>query len=43
MTPAISRSTNASRVAAAFAIALAAVLIAAPWWGSTATLRLWAR
>jgi branched-chain amino acid transport system permease protein len=36
----ISRTTRASQIAAIAAIILAAILIAAPWWGSTATLRL---
>jgi branched-chain amino acid transport system permease protein len=36
----ISRSTQASRIAAVLAVILVAVLMAAPWWGSTATLRL---
>jgi branched-chain amino acid transport system permease protein len=40
MTAAIVRSTRASRVAAVLAIVLGAVLALAPWWGSTATLRL---
>ncbi|MFO1121977.1 MAG: branched-chain amino acid ABC transporter permease [Hyphomicrobiales bacterium] len=40
MTAAIVRSTRASRVAAVLAIVLGAVLVLAPWWGSTATLRL---
>jgi branched-chain amino acid transport system permease protein len=36
----ISRATSASRIAGILAIILIAVLIAAPWWGTTATLRL---
>ncbi|MCU0790324.1 MAG: branched-chain amino acid ABC transporter permease [Nitratireductor sp.] len=43
MTPAahaITRSTPASRIAAACAVLLVAALAAAPWWGSSATLRL---
>jgi branched-chain amino acid transport system permease protein len=36
----ITRSSNASRIAVPIAIVLIAALIAAPWWGSTATLRL---
>jgi general L-amino acid transport system ATP-binding protein len=36
----ITRSTSASRVASLMALLLIAVLIATPWWGSTATLRL---
>jgi len=36
----ISRSTRTSRIAGVFAILLAVVLIAAPWWGSIATERL---
>jgi len=36
----ITRATTASRIAAAVAVVLAVLLIAAPWWGSTATLRL---
>ena len=35
-----SRSTKTSRIAAVFAIVLAALLIAAPFWGSTATQQL---
>ncbi|MFO1033280.1 MAG: branched-chain amino acid ABC transporter permease [Hyphomicrobiales bacterium] len=40
MSAQISRSTNASRIAAVGAALLMAVLLVAPWWGSTATLRL---
>ncbi len=40
MTPTITRSTSASRIAAIAAIIIGLALIAAPWWGSTATLRL---
>jgi branched-chain amino acid transport system permease protein len=40
MTAFITRATPASRIAAALALILAAVLIAVPWLGSTATLRL---
>lgn len=40
MTMHITRATTASRVAAAVAVALFLLLLAAPWWGSTATLRL---
>ncbi len=36
----ITRATQASRVAGILAIFLIAALIAAPWWGTTATLRL---
>lgn len=36
----ISRATRASRIAGVLALILICVLIAAPWWGSTATLRL---
>ncbi|MBG1233259.1 branched-chain amino acid ABC transporter permease [Aestuariivirga litoralis] len=36
----ISRSTRASRIAGMVAIAVAAALVAAPWWGSIATERL---
>ncbi len=36
----ITRDTKSSRIAGVFALALVAILIAAPWWGSTATLRL---
>jgi branched-chain amino acid transport system permease protein len=36
----ISRATNASRIALPLAVILALALVAAPWWGSTATLRL---
>jgi branched-chain amino acid transport system permease protein len=38
--PIISRSTTASRVALVLAILLIAVLAAAPWWGTTAQMRL---
>ncbi len=40
MTQAITRATQASRIAVPIAIALIVALIAAPWWGTTATLRL---
>ncbi len=40
MTLHITRITNASRIASALALILIAILIAAPLWGSTATLRL---
>ena len=40
MNAAISRSTPASRIALGVAALLLALLIAAPWWGPTATLRL---
>lgn len=40
MNPSIIRATRASRIAAVLAVVAAAVLIAAPWWGSTATIRL---
>jgi branched-chain amino acid transport system permease protein len=40
MTLHISRATPASRIAGIIALILMAILIAAPWWGSTATLRL---
>jgi branched-chain amino acid transport system permease protein len=40
MTPRITRSTPLSRAAGIAAFALLAVLIAAPWWASSATLRL---
>jgi branched-chain amino acid transport system permease protein len=36
----ITRATTASRIAALIALVGAAILFAAPWWGSTATLRL---
>lgn len=36
----ITRATGASRVAGVLAIILVALLVAAPWWGSTAHLRL---
>ncbi len=36
----ITRSTSESRIAAVMAIILVAALAAAPWWGSTAELRL---
>ncbi len=36
----ITRSTPASRMAAIVALVLFAVLLAAPWWGATSTLRL---
>ncbi|MFT3673241.1 branched-chain amino acid ABC transporter permease [Aestuariivirga sp.] len=40
MSAAITRATQASRIAGVAALALIVILIAAPWWGSTATLRL---
>jgi branched-chain amino acid transport system permease protein len=40
MSAVITRATPASRIAGLLALVLIAVLIAAPWWGSTATLRL---
>ena len=40
MSARVSRSNAASRIAAFVACALAAILIAAPWWGSIATERL---
>jgi branched-chain amino acid transport system permease protein len=40
MSAEITRATQASRIAGVVALGLIAVLIAAPWWGSTATLRL---
>ena len=40
MNAVITRSTRASRIAAILAVVLVAILIVAPWWGSTATLRL---
>jgi branched-chain amino acid transport system permease protein len=36
----ITRSTPASRMAAVIGVVLFAVLLAAPWWGATSTLRL---
>ncbi len=36
----ITRATSASRIAALVALILIAILVAAPFWGSTATLRL---
>jgi branched-chain amino acid transport system permease protein len=36
----ISRSTQASRIAAILAVVLVVILVTAPWWGTTATLRL---
>jgi branched-chain amino acid transport system permease protein len=36
----ISRSTSASRIASILAVVLVILLLAAPWWGSTATMRL---
>ena len=38
--PIISRSTPASRIAGVAALLLLAILIAAPWWGSRATVHL---
>lgn len=40
MTLQISRATPASRIAGFIAIFLIAILVAAPWWGNVATLRL---
>ncbi len=40
MTQTITRVTTASRIAALVAMVLLAVLILAPWWGTTASLRL---
>ena len=40
MSSAISRSTMASKIAGAAAVLVAALLIAAPWWGDVATERL---
>ena len=40
MSDTVTRSTPVSRVAAVIAVILLAILFAAPWWGSTATLRL---
>ncbi len=40
MTLQISRATTASRIAGVIAIFLVVLLLAAPWWGSIATLRL---
>ena len=40
MTQTISRSTSASRVTLVVALFLVAILCAAPWWASTAMLRL---
>jgi branched-chain amino acid transport system permease protein len=40
MTHAITRSTTASRIAGVFALILLVALIAAPWWGTSSTLRL---
>ncbi len=36
----VTRATSASRIAFVVAFVLVAILCAAPWWGSTATLRL---
>ncbi len=36
----VTRATSASRIAFVVALVLVAILCAAPWWGSTATLRL---
>jgi branched-chain amino acid transport system permease protein len=36
----ITRATKASRIAGILALILIAILIAAPWWGATSTLRL---
>lgn len=40
MSATITRSTQASRMAAVLAVILIFALVAAPWWGSTATIRL---
>ena len=40
MTMQISRATSASRIAGVVAIVLVVLLLAAPWWGSVATMRL---
>jgi branched-chain amino acid transport system permease protein len=40
MSATITRATTTSRIAAIAALVLIAILLAAPWWGSTATLRL---
>ena len=40
MNSSITRATPASRIAGVLALVLIVVLLAAPWWGSTATLRL---
>ncbi len=40
MNASIARATKASRIAGVLAIILIAILVAAPWWGATATLRL---
>jgi branched-chain amino acid transport system permease protein len=40
MTHSIARSTPASRIAGVVALILLAALIAAPWWGTSSTLRL---
>ena len=40
MSSIITRSTPESRIALVTGFILLALLIAAPWWGSTATLRL---
>jgi branched-chain amino acid transport system permease protein len=40
MNATITRTTSASRFAAVIAMVLIAVLLAAPWWGATSTLRL---
>ncbi len=40
MSATITRATTTSRIAGLLALVLVAVLAAAPWWGSTATLRL---
>jgi branched-chain amino acid transport system permease protein len=36
----VTRATTASRIAGVLALILIAALVAAPWWGSTASLRL---
>jgi branched-chain amino acid transport system permease protein len=40
MSAIVTRATPASRIAGIVALVLVAVLLAAPWWGSTATLSL---
>lgn len=40
MSAMVTRATRTSRIAAGLAVMLIVLLIAAPWWGSTATLRL---
>jgi branched-chain amino acid transport system permease protein len=40
MNHAVTRSTSASRITFVIAVVLVVILCVAPWWGSTATLRL---